>query len=31
MYVIIASKSVVKRIIMLYYYDYFNILTEKKY
>ncbi len=31
MYVTVASKDVVKRIIILYYYDCFNILTEEKY
>ncbi len=30
-YVIIILKDVIKRIIMLYYYNYFNFLTEEKY
>ncbi len=30
MYVIVASKGVIKRIIMLYYCDCFSFLTEKK-
>ncbi len=31
MYVIIALKDVIKRIIMLYYCNYFSFLTEEKY
>ncbi len=30
MYIIIASKDVIKRIIILYYCDYFNILIKEK-
>ncbi len=30
MYVTVTLKDVVKRIIMLYYYDYFSFLTEKE-
>ncbi len=30
MYVTVTSKGVIKRIIMLYYCDYFSFLTEEK-
>ncbi len=31
MYIIITLKDVIKRIIILYYYNYFNFLIKEKY